>query len=369
MTTTVAQPAITRAMTSKGILWAGFVLGAFVTVVASMADPVVGAAGALVGVIFGVSIPMGAAIFIAIFGVAASRWWNGIRDCAVIVADTLPVPLAFLAVLFLGGGLTLIYPWTDHEFVDAHHLLHHKHSWLAIGAFLGRALAVMVVWIVGTRALISALRSGDQTKLSRMSAAFILIFGLTISVAAWDWIMSIEPEWFSTMFGVYIFIGFFVAGICTITLVAIWPGNGTTSPKTRHDLGKAIFAFTLFWAYIWFCQFMLIWYANIPEETPWFIHRTTGGWSMLFWLVPIIHYCVPFFVLMSGPSKRNKTTLYQMIGLVMVAHWLDLWMLIGPAVDSSPHLPLTAITSAISVVCAMVLWAQWRLPKVTGAPG
>ena len=365
MTTTVAQPAFARTLTRKAVLWTGFLLGAVVTVVAALADPMIGAPGALVGVVFALSISLGAAIFTAIFGVAASKWWNGVRTCAVVVADTLPVPLIALAALFLGGGLTMIYPWTDHAYVESRHLLHHKHSWLAIGPFLGRALAIMVIWLVATRGLLQALQSGDQKRLSRWSAGFILLFGLTISVAAWDWIMSIEPEWFSTMFGVYVFAGFFVSGICSITLVAIWPGNGTTSAKTRHDLGKAMFAFTLFWAYIWFCQFMLIWYANIPEETPWFIHRTTGGWTMLFWLTPILHFCVPFLVLMSGASKRNRTTLYQMIGLIMVAHWLDIWMMIGPSVDSSPHLPLTAVTAAISVVCAMVLWAQWRLPRLT----
>lgn len=171
----------------------------------------------------------------------------------------------------------------------------------------------------------------------RLSAIFLVIFAVSSSIAAWDWVMSIDPHWFSTMMGWYVFASWWVSGLALITLiVALLKNNGylkMVNANHLHDLGKFIFAFSIFWTYIWFDQFMLIYYANIPEETVYFIQRKyTAPYSFVFILNLILNFVLPFLLLMTRDAKRFTSTLIVVCPIVIVGHWFDFYNMITPGV-------------------------------------
>lgn len=168
-----------------------------------------------------------------------------------------------------------------------------------------------------------------------LSAVFLVIFAVTSSVAAWDWVMSIDSHWFSTMFGWYVFASWWVTGLAFIGLViAILKENGYLSiikADHMHDLGKLIFGFSIFWTYIWFSQFLLIYYANIPEETVYFIERlTSGNYSWIFFLNLILNFLLPFLLLMTRDAKRHLSFFKLVCPIIIVGHYFDFYLMINP---------------------------------------
>lgn len=172
-------------------------------------------------------------------------------------------------------------------------------------------------------------------KLITYSAAFIVFFAVSSSVAAWDWVMSIDTHWFSTIFGWYIFASWFVIGLSGITLAVLYlKDNGYLPQVTRehlHDLGKYLFAFSIFWAYIWFSQFLLIYYSNIPEESIYFVERLSSGkYALVFYLNILLNFAFPFLVLMTRDSKRHGIFLKIVITVLLIGHWMDFYLMITP---------------------------------------
>lgn len=171
----------------------------------------------------------------------------------------------------------------------------------------------------------------------KLSAIFLVIFAVSSSVAAWDWIMSIDPHWFSTMFGWYTFASWWVCGLAVITLiVASLKDMGylkVVNANHLHDLGKFVFAFSIFWTYIWFSQFMLIYYANLPEETVYFIERKyTSPYSWVFILNLIMNFVLPFLLFMTRDAKRHISTLKVICPIVIIGHWFDFYQMVTPGV-------------------------------------
>jgi Ni/Fe-hydrogenase subunit HybB-like protein len=189
---------------------------------------------------------------------------------------------------------------------------------------------------------------------------------VTLSVAAWDWGMSLEPEWFSTMYGVLVFAGTLQGGIAGVTVLALLLDrqgrlDAPLGDSGRHDLGKLLFAFSTFWAYVWFCQFLLIWYANLPEETGHHAARLTGGWGTLFWLNPILCFVAPFVTQLSQTAKREPRILYQAALVVLLGRWLDTYLLVAPSQGPVPAFPLGAIAATVTVLAGMrLLWERDR---------
>lgn len=171
----------------------------------------------------------------------------------------------------------------------------------------------------------------------KLSAIFLVIFGVTSSIAAWDWVMSIDVHWFSTMNGWYVFASWWVTGLAMITLIVVTLKDAgylkMVNGNHLHDLGKFMFAFSIFWTYIWFSQFLLIYYANIPEETVYFIQRkTVAPYSWIFYLNLILNFVLPFLLLMTRDAKRQMTMLKVVCPIIIIGHWFDFFNMVTPGV-------------------------------------
>ncbi|HEU4634357.1 MAG TPA: quinol:cytochrome C oxidoreductase, partial [Flavisolibacter sp.] len=180
------------------------------------------------------------------------------------------------------------------------------------------------------------------------SAIYMVLFGLTImSVTPWLWLMSIDAHWYSTMYSWYTFASSFVAGVALITLYVVFLKNNNylelVTREHLHDLGKFVFAFSIFWTYLWFSQFMLIWYANIPEETVYFKSRLQGPYRGIFFLNLIINFVAPLLLLMTRKSKRTYSTMTMMCVLILFGHWLDFYQMVMPGPLKNPETQLTYV--------------------------
>lgn len=179
-------------------------------------------------------------------------------------------------------------------------------------------------------------KDGDikwYNKTRTWSAVFLVIWAVSSSMMAWDWVMSLDPHWFSTLFGWYNFISLFVGSLCAMTLLLIYLKNKgymvQLNENHLHDLGKYIFGFSIFWTYLWFSQFMLIWYSNIPEETSWFLEMK-HEYGLLFLPNMFVNFLVPLLVLMRRDSKRNLAVLVLVSVILVIFHWIDFYLMIMP---------------------------------------
>ena len=165
----------------------------------------------------------------------------------------------------------------------------------------------------------------------------MVVFAVTSSTSAWDWLMSIDTHWFSTLYGWYIFAGMWISALTMITILVIWLKKlgylENVTESTIHDMGKWMFAISFLWTYLYFSQFMLIWYANIPEETIYFQPRAHGIYKGIFWLMFIINFIAPLLILMTRSAKRNYGTITFMALLIIFGHWLDFYQMVFPAVS------------------------------------
>ena len=338
---------------AAGILVAGVVL-----------DPAQAFAGLLTAAIFGLTLALGAAVFAAIQGVSGARWWAPLRPVTASVSGAFAIPAVLLGLTLL-LGLPALYAWARPE-AATNHLLHAKAVWLNRPFFLARALVILLAWaglIALLRDRLRAVESGAveaAPRFVRASIVFLVLLGPTISVAFWDWVMSLEPEWFSTMFAVYGFAGTFLGGIATVTAVALFLDARGMLPRplseaARHDLGKLLFGFATFWAYIWFCQYLLIWYSNIPEETPYYALRFQGGWTALFWLNPVLSFLVPFVILLGSGAKKAPAALGNAALVVVLGRWLDAYVMVAPSGGPLPSFPIYAVAASLLVLAGMFL--------------
>ena len=301
------------------------------------------------------SVSLGALFFVIIQHLTHAGWSVTVRRPAELIASN----LVWIWVLFLPfvvmaatGKLYLIFPWADLEHLKAHapgeyDLVLKKVAYLNQPFFWIRAAVYFAVWALLARFYLKGSlevgETGDlavEKRLSKWAGPAAILFGLTTSFAAFDWIMSLSPGWFSTMFGVYFFAacattGFSAIIICCILLQRAGRLEGLVSAEHYQDLGKMLFGFGIvFWAYIAFSQYMLIWYANIPEETGWFLARQIGGWPVLSLALLFGHFVVPFLGLISKWPKRKPQ--FLMLGAIwMLAFaWLDFFWLVMPVI---PH--------------------------------
>jgi hypothetical protein len=238
-------------------------------------------------------------------------------------------------------GINLIYQWVT---PGTDKILLGKKAFLNPGMFVGFTLVTLGLWsFFGRkfRAMSIAQESAPKNdtkiywKVFRLSGIFLFVYALSqMSTAPWLWIMSVQPHWYSTLFSWYTFASSFVSGMSLILLWVVYLKNqGNLELVTKehmHDLGKFMFAFSIFWTYLWFSQYMLIWYANIPDETVYFKLRQQGPYSIIFYSNFIINFCMPILILMARPSKRNYFTITFMAMIIIFGHWLDFFQMIMP---------------------------------------
>ena len=326
----------------------------------------------LTAVLFFVTLGWGAMFFVCMHHLTGAVWAVSLRRLMEGVMMTLlPAAIAFVPLLF---GLSELYEWTHSDVVAADALLSEKRGYLNQPFFLFRTLVYFGVWGVG--ALLLYRRSVEQDRASggdrhedvgRWSGPILIATFVTVTFASFDWLMSLEPHWYSAVFGVYVYSGSVVGFVAVLILIvqACHAGGKLREivhVEHQHDLGRWLFALTTFWAYIAFSQYLLIWYANIPEETVWFQKRLEDGWRVVAQVLVIGHFAVPFFVLMSRRAKRNQRVLVLTAGWVLLMHYLDLYWIIMPAMTSSAwfHWSDAAALVAIGGVVGSGVWWLFR---------
>lgn len=289
---------------------------------------------------FFLSISLGALGFVGIQHITRAGWSVVVRRIAeLLAANIILLAVLFLPILF---GLSYLYHWTHVEEVIHDHFVGPKLPYLNTAFFLFRAVIYFAVWIILAMMYLRFSTNQDESgdpqltvKMEKMSGLGLLLFALTLTFASFDWLMSLDPHWYSTMYGVYYFAGSMIAIFATLSIISILLQNSGRLKRVitlehYHDLGKFLFAFTVFWAYIAFSQYMLYWYANKPETTSWFLHRQTGQWVFLSVALIFVHFFIPFFGLLSRRFKRNKGFLLFWAFWMLAVHWLDMYYLVMP---------------------------------------
>lgn len=321
----------------------GFVLtaiGLVLVILAYFTDPTRSAFNNILLLMFVTSVGLGSLFLVALEYVGGAVWSTPLRRVAEVLASTLLiVPILAIPIYF---NLHDVYHWTHLEVVETDKILSHKSPYLNEAFFTARIIGYFVIWILFYFIITKNSEKQDINKDQsltkkniRNSAIFIPFFAITITFASIDWMMSLEPHWFSTIFGVYYFAGTFLAALSIITFLVVYLnekgvfGNGMVSDH-YYSLGALLYGFINFWAYIAFSQFMLIWYANLPEETFWFLNRWEGSWLIFSIIFILVHFLVPFFALVSQPSKTNASRLKFMSIWLLVAHFMDLYFLVIP---------------------------------------
>ncbi|MGO8748464.1 MAG: quinol:cytochrome C oxidoreductase [Thermoguttaceae bacterium] len=301
---------------------------------------------------FWTSISLGSLFFVGMLHVTRAGWGVVVRRLAEILGCNFTV-LAFLFLPVLLGSGTL-YEWANPSLVHADEALRHKAPYLNFTFFGVRIIAYFVVWWLISRFYLERSSGQDSSGdpnvtvgMERWSGPSLLLLSVTATYASFDWIMSLHPHWASTIFGVYYFSGAMVGGLAALILaVAGLQVSGrlrtVINAEHYHDLGKLLLGFVIFWGYIAFSQYMLIWYANIPEETVWYEPRLFGPWGWVALALLFGHLIVPFLGLMSREVKRRRVLLAFWAVWLLFFHWLDLQWLVMPRMNS-PQLPFGAI--------------------------
>jgi hypothetical protein len=308
----------------------------------------------LVGWTFCLSIALGSMFFVMINHITRASWSVVVRRITETTIWWIPM-LAILSIPIFIGIHELYGHWTNPRLFDPNDpyydpLVAGKQAYLNIPFFVIRVLIYFGAWTLIAYKLYSLSIRQDVDPAAdipaaqrRVSAWGIPLFAITLQFASFDFLMTLDPHWFSTIFGVYYFSGSFGASlaflILTLVLLQKRAGtlNGVVTREHYHDLGKFLFAFTVFWAYIAFSQYMLIWYANIPEETIWYRHRLEHGWEYHSVALGLFRFVLPFFILMLRSAKRSLPVLSIMSVWILVMHWFDLHWLAMP-VHALDHL-------------------------------
>lgn len=328
---------------SPRVLMIGFALtaiGVIGAVAAYWIDARHAAYANIIAFTFLASIGVGGLFLVALEYISGAVWSTPVRRISEFFGAVLFVAvLAGLPVIF---DMHAAFEWTHAEVVKADHLLSHKSPYLNEAFFIIRYAAIFAIWIGFYFFMTANSRKQDATRDQRLTrrnivaaAIFIPLFAVTITVLSVDWMMSLSPHWFSTIFGVYYFSGTMLAALAAATFAVVkldehgYFGNVLRSDH-YYSMGALMFAFTNFWAYIAFSQYLLIWYANLPEETVWMLARWQGNWKFIAVGLIIVHFIVPYIGLLSQQSKMDRKRLKFMALWMLFAHLYDLYFLIMP---------------------------------------
>ncbi len=324
-----------------------------------------------------VGLPLGAMIFLATQAVASGGWHVCFKRVPEAIASTLPFAGVVL-LLTLAAGMSTLFEWSHADVVAGDAILTGKAGWLNVPFFLTRAVLLLLVWLGFVTAMLRVSRRQDSERTPAgnrrtvvLSALFLVVLAVTFSIASWDWLMSLEAHWFSTIFAAYHFTGAFVSGLAMITVAAIvlrrrGSLEGIVTDAHLQDMGKLLLGLASFWAYLWLCQYILIWYGNLPEEVTFYMHRHHGAWAVVSGANVLVCWVVPFLALLPRASKRSEGFLLKAAGLLLAGHWIDLYFSVQPVFY--PEAPVLGIWELAPVVggAALFMWAFRRALAATG---
>jgi len=323
------------------------------------------------------AIGLGAFFFVMVQYLTGSAWSVVVRRIMENIMITLPVgAILFLPVAF---GINYIYPWADPAFVQAHEVLKGKSAWLNQNAFVLRTYIYFLLWSIWIFAIYHQSTKQDRERsvqqmyvISRWSAPGLFLVIVVGTLAAFDWLMSMEPTWYSTIFGLYYLAGGALAFMSVMILICLGFRRAgllknSISIEHYHDLGKWLFALTAFYTYIAFSQYLLIWYANLPEETIFFRHRAVGSWLYLSLALPFLRFLIPFFVLLSRPAKRNMTIIGVVSAWSLIMEFVDMHWVVMPVVNPNGiqlHWLDFATLGVTLSVSGLAFWSRFRRTKM-----
>ncbi len=337
----------------------------------------------LIGMFYALGLGVFGAAWLAILYLSRADWAVTMRRIPEAMTAWL-LPGGILALL-VGLGAHSLYHWSHADVVAADALLTHKAPFLNMTMFVALVGVSLALWVVFAWLLVRTSHRQDRdggmapTRASRtVSAVFLVVFSLTLSIVSFYFLMSLDAHWFSTMFAVLVFTDIVQTGTAYVTLVAaLFVASGTLkgflNENHLHSLAKMMFASTGFWAYIYFCQHMLIWYANIPEETVYFIRRTENGWLPYLLALPALKFVVPFLLLVPREAKRNPRMLVPASVLILFAQFWELYVMVGPAMGHGAeaahgHLPFVELGVTVGFVGLFTLVFGWFLGRHNAVP-
>ncbi len=290
--------------------------------------------------IFWLGMALGCLGLVLLNHVVGGKWGLVIRRFLEVGSLTLPVmALLIVPILF---GLSSLYLWSDAAVVARDEVLQKKTSYLNVPFFLGRVPVYFAIWcfyaIVLNRLSATQDRTGDESLIERMkriSAPGLVIFTVTTTFAFVDWVMSLEPHWYSTIYGLMFLIGQVLQALALMISMLILfsdrqPLRDTVTPQHLHDLGNLILTFTVLWAYLSFSQFLIIWAGNLPEEIPWYLTRLRGGWNVIAVMLILFHFAVPFIVLLQREAKRRARILLRICVAMIAVRIIDVFWVVVP---------------------------------------
>lgn len=279
--------------------------------------------------------------------------------------------ILFIPLIF---GLKHIYPWLNVEALskEAQEVVHERHAYLNAGFFVIRTAIYFLIWIVFTLVLNRFSSEQDRTadrRLSKMSTQVsgpgLAFYVLTVTFASIDWMMSLDPTWYSTIFGLIFVIGWVLSAFTLVIVVMVLlrdrlPFAGVVGKSIFHDLGKLLLAFVMVWAYFSFSQFLIIWSGNLPDEGKWYFERLEGGWQYLGLALVLLHFVLPFVLLLSRDLKRNPGRLMFVALLVFVMRFVDLYWVVIPAFSHAGHHP-SVISTITNISATLGIGGIWLM--------
>ena len=326
----------------------------------------------LIAYLFWLGVSLGSMAWMMIHQLSGGQW--GVVTRRVFEASSRTLPFMALAFLPVAFGARYVYPWAQPDTVAADHLLQHRLGYLNLSFFTIRAAIYFALWIGLAFTLTGWSRRQDSApgdmalslRMQRLSGGGLLLYAITIFFASVDWLMSIDPHWFSTIYGILAMGGQGLASMAfTVAVIVLLsrtePMSKIIAPDHLHDLGKLMFAFVMLWAYFQFSQFLIIWSANLPEEIGFYLTRIEGRWVYVSALLVIGHFALPFLVLLNRDLKRSGAV--ALVALFIIAmRFVDLFWLMGPRDGhASPALSWMNFVTPFALGGLWIAFFLWQL--------
>ncbi len=315
------------------------------------------------------TISIGCLFIVALQHLVSARWSIPIRRVPERLA-TLLLPVTPVALIGL-GAVPVLFPGSRSEALH-NKVLAGKAFWLSWPFFSIRTVIVLCASLIALAILVRGSLRQDKSKdpqfsarAKRFSPVFMVLFAFSVTIVAFDWIAGMVPEWYSDIFGVYLFAGSFLSALASTILAILYLKSHDRLSDVRRDhlysLGTFTFAFTVFWSYIAFAQYMLMWYANLPDEVIWYHVRLQGGWHAVTVTLAIVHFIIPFFALSSRDAKSNPKRLVKVALLMLGAHMLDVYWLIFPCLGRGPVFSWPELSFLLLFLGGACLWVRKAL--------